>query len=423
MPEMSELSFIERLLDGVEVDWVPIGKVTLRTSNIKWREVKRDYKYIDLTSVSIETKQIIETSWVSPNNAPSRAQKLVEKKDVIFATTRPTQMRYCLIGDDYHGEVASTGYCVLRARREKVLPKWILHLISTSEFKRYLEDNQSGSAYPAISDAKIKAFYIPIPCPENPEKSLQIQAEIVRILDAFTSLTAELTASLTVELTARKKQYNYYRDKLLSFEGGEVEWMSLGDIARVRRGASPRPISKYITEDESGIPWIKIGDTKPGTKFITSTAQRVTVEGSKKSRVLNPGDFVISNSMSFGRPYILAIRGAIHDGWAAISDFDEILDSSFLYHFLSSDMVSNYWASKINSGSVSNLNADIIKTLLVPVPSITEQKEIATILDKFDTLTSSITEGLPREIELRQKHYEYYRDLLLSFPKPDEQAA
>src|SRR5690554_1522873 len=232
VPEMNELSFIERLLDGVEVDWVPISEVTLRTNNIKWSEVKRDYKYIDLTSVSIETKQIIETSWVSPNNAPSRAQKLVEKKDVIFATTRPTQMRYCLIGDDYHGEVASTGYCVLRAEREKVLPKWILHLISTSEFKRYLEDNQSGSAYPAISDAKVKAFSIPIPCPENPEKSLQIQAEIVRILDAFTSLTAELTA----ELTARKKQYNYYRDKLLSFEDGEVEWKPLGDLGTFTYG-------------------------------------------------------------------------------------------------------------------------------------------------------------------------------------------
>jgi len=123
--------------------------------------------------------------------------------------------------------------------------------------------------------------------------------------------------------------------------------------------------------------------------------------------------------MSFGRPYILNIKGAIHDGWASISGFEKKLNPDFLYHYLSSNNVQNYWAGKINSGSVSNLNADIIKSLQVPVPDLSEQKQIAAILDKFDTLTNSLTEGLPREIALRQQQYEYYRDLLLSFPKPD----
>ena len=131
--------------------------------------------------------------------------------------------------------------------------------------------------------------------------------------------------------------------------------------------------------------------------------------------------------MSFGRPYILEIDGAIHDGWASISEFKHKLNSDFLYHYLSSNYVQNYWLSKINSGSVSNLNADIIKTLPIPIPypnqpekSLAEQARIAAILDKFDALTNSITEGLPREIELRQKQYAYYRDLLLNFPKPEE---
>src|SRR5690554_2736297 len=208
------MEFIEKLLDGVGVEWKPLGEITLRTSNIKWRDATRSYRYIDLTSVSVETKTVIETLVVTSDSAPSRAQKLVETDDVIFATTRPTQMRYCLIDEEFDGEVASTGYCVLRAKKEEVLPKWILHLISSSEFKAYLEENQSGSAYPAISDAKVKEFRVPIPCPDNPKKSLEIQAEIVRILDAFTAMTAELTA----ELNLRKKQYNYYRDQLLGFE-------------------------------------------------------------------------------------------------------------------------------------------------------------------------------------------------------------
>ena len=209
----------------------------------------------------------------------------------------------------------------------------------------------------------------------------------------------------------------------MSFEEGGVEWKTLGDIANIQRGASPRPIAKYITDDEDGVPWIKIGDTSPGSKYVTNTAQRITKEGANSSRILNKGDFIMSNSMSFGRPYILAIRGAIHDGWASISGFDKSLNSDFLYHYLSSNYVQNYWAGRINSGSVSNLNADIIKSLPIPTPDLSRQEKIASVLDKFDALTNSISEGLPREIELRQKQYKHYRDLLLSFPKSEGMAA
>ena len=114
---MSSSDFLEKLLDGVDVEWRALGELTLPTRNIKWREAERTYRYIDLTSVNIDTKSIIETSEVQASNAPSRAQKLVENGDVIFATTRPAQQRYCLIDDEYSGEVASTGYCALSAVR------------------------------------------------------------------------------------------------------------------------------------------------------------------------------------------------------------------------------------------------------------------------------------------------------------------
>lgn len=187
---MSKLSFMERLLDGVEVEWKALKEVTRPTRNIKWQEESGTFRYIDLSSVDIETKAVIATTEIVSSSAPSRAQKIVEEDDVIFATTRPTQMRYCLIDKEYSGEVASTGYCVLRAKKDEVLPKWILHWVGSSSFKLYLEEHQSGSAYPAISDGKVKDFKIPIPCPENPKKSLDIQAEIARILDAFTAMTA-----------------------------------------------------------------------------------------------------------------------------------------------------------------------------------------------------------------------------------------
>lgn len=207
-----------------------------------------------------------------------------------------------------------------------------------------------------------------------------------------------------------------YLEKLL--DGAEVEWKTLGEVAKVQRGASPRPIAQFITDDDDGIPWIKIGDTEPGSKYVQKTEQKITKDGAKKSRVLSKGDFIISNSMSFGRPYILNIAGAIHDGWASISNFGDTLTPDFLYHYLASDSVQNYWLSRINSGSVSNLNADIIKTLLVPIPcpdnsekSLAIQSEIVRILDTFTALTAELT----AELTMRKKQYNYYRDQLLSF--------
>ncbi len=200
-----------------------------------------------------------------------------------------------------------------------------------------------------------------------------------------------------------------YLEKLL--ECVEVEWKTFGEVAKIQRGASPRPIANFITDDINGVPWIKIGDTVPNSKYVENTKQKITPDGAKKSRILKKGDFIMSNSMSYGRPYILDIEGAIHDGWASISDFEDKLNSDFLYHYLSSDIVQDYWLSKINSSSVSNLNADIIKSLQIPIPPIEIQKKIVRILDTFTELTAELT----TELTARKQQYNYYRKQLLSF--------
>ncbi|AWV71271.1 type I restriction modification DNA specificity domain protein [Leptospira borgpetersenii serovar Hardjo-bovis str. Sponselee] len=196
-----------------------------------------------------------------------------------------------------------------------------------------------------------------------------------------------------------------FMEKLL--DGAQVEWKTLGEVAKILRGASPRPIAKFLTDDENSVPWIRIGDTSTSSKYVINTTQKITFEGAKNSRVLKKGDFIMSNSMSFGRPYILQIDGAIHDGWASISDFEDILYPDYLYYFLTSNSVQTYWTNKINSGSVSNLNLDIIKTLPIPIPSLHVQTEIVRILDAFTELTTELT--------ARKKQYSYYRDQLLSF--------
>ncbi|URR12605.1 restriction endonuclease subunit S [Citrobacter portucalensis] len=385
---MSVLSYLEKLLNGVDIQWKTIGEVTLRTSNIKWREATRSYRYVDLTSVDIETKKIIETTEVTANNAPSRAQKLIEENDVIFATTRPTQQRFCLIDGEYSDEVASTGFCVLRAKQDEVLPKWIWHWISTSYFKKYVEENQSGSAYPAISDAKVKECYIPVPCPENPEKSLTIQAKIVRILDKFNSLTAELIA----ELTMRKKQYNYYRDQLMNLEEREdTREMSIGDIYDFQYGTGntiPKSGGQYPVYGSNGI----VGSHD---KYNSEDSPVIGHIGAYAG-IVNWGQ---------GKHFVT------YNGVICRHKSKEVLQK-YAYHLL----LLQDFGSKSNSASQPFVSYNILNAPIVLVPPLQEQARIVAILDKFDTLTSSITEGLPREIELRQKQYEYYRDLLFSFP-------
>ena len=189
-----------------------------------------------------------------------------------------------------------------------------------------------------------------------------------------------------------------------------VEWKKLGDIMTIVRGASPRPIKNYITNDGSGANWIKIGDVAPGAKYITSANEKITKEGAEKSRYLHSGDFVLSNSMSFGRPYILKIDGCIHDGWIAMSDYEKFLSSGYLYEILNSNNVQNYWKIKANNGgAMTNLNSDIVRETVIPIPSFSEQTRIVGILDTF---TASI-ENLKEQITQRRKQYEHYRDQLL----------
>ncbi len=190
-----------------------------------------------------------------------------------------------------------------------------------------------------------------------------------------------------------------------------VEFKELGEVMTITRGASPRPISNYVTNDPNGIPWIKIGDVNSKYKYITKTKEKITKEGAEKSRYLKKGDFVLSNSMSFGRPYILAIDGCIHDGWISMQGFESSLISDFLFHLLRSDIVQNYWKQKASSGTVQNLNADIVKATKIPVPPLPIQQEIVDILDKFTQLEAE----LEAELEERKRQYEYYRNQLLNF--------
>lgn len=298
---------------------------------------------------------------------------------------------------DFPFKVKSSAMKIITAKEDITSLRYVYHTMGHLNF--------SSNEHKRLWISIYSMFRVPVP-------PIEVQEKIVRILDNFTELTAELTA----ELSARKQQYEYYRDYLLNFSASDVEYYKLGDISKIVRGASPRPIKRFITNDENGVNWIKIGDVKPNSKFITGTKEKITIEGSEKSRRVYKGDFILSNSMSFGRPYILNIDGCIHDGWLSIREYEKFVLTDYLYYILTSNDTQNEMKKRASfGGAVQNLNADIVRDIEIPIPSFTIQEKVVSILNQFEMLCNDISSGLPAEIEARKQQYEYYRDKLLSF--------
>jgi type I restriction enzyme S subunit len=212
------LSRIDDLIAELCPDGVPfeaIGSLIRRGSNVKWGDqTDEEFMYIDLTSVDRVTHAISATETITSDSAPSRAQQIVRKGDVLFGTTRPMLKRYCTVPSELDGQIASTGYCVLRPDPARLLSNYLFHILGTASFYAFVEANQRGASYPAIPDSVVKQFRVPVP-------SLEVQREVAEVLDQFTKLEAELEA----ELEARRKQYEYYRNSLLTFpeSGGGAE--------------------------------------------------------------------------------------------------------------------------------------------------------------------------------------------------------
>ena len=176
------------------------------------------------------------------------------------------------------------------------------------------------------------------------------------------------------------------------------EWVRLGHVCEIARGGSPRPIKAFLTEDPNGINWIKIGDTDKGGKYINSTKERIIPEGVSKSRMVHAGDFLLTNSMSFGRPYILNVDGCIHDGWLVLSEYNRAYDQDFLFHMLSSRFAYFQFCDVVSGAVVKNLNSDKVAAALFPLPPLSEQKRI---VEAIESVIPSVNEYDAAESLLR----------------------
>ena len=208
-------------------------------------------------------------------------------------------------------------------------------------------------------------------------------------------------------------------------------WSRLGDLFTILRGGSPRPIKSFLTNDENGINWIKIGDTNPNSKYITKTEEKIIPEGLKKSRAVHIGDFVLSNSMSFGRPYILKINGAVHDGWLIISDYDQVFNKDFLYYLLLSSFVKKQFSIAATGSTVKNLNRERVANTIGVIPPLEEQKRIVAKIEKLMPLVDEYAESYNRlqkidnefEDKLKQSVLQYAMEGKLVKQNPSDEPA
>ena len=178
--------------------------------------------------------------------------------------------------------------------------------------------------------------------------------------------------------------------------------LTLGDYAQIFRGGSPRPIQAFLTTSDHGINWIKIGDVGVGDKFIESTEEKIIPEGVSRSRMVYRGDLILSNSMSYGRPYIMNIEGCIHDGWLVIQKYDKVFYRDYLYYALSSDLTMQQYVAMAAGSSVQNLNKEKVSKVVLPCPKISEQKKIAEALSSMDALIVDLQKLIRKKKDIRQ---------------------
>lgn len=358
------MNYLEKLLEGVAVEWKTLDKVAKIRNGKDWK------KYKDGDIPVYGSGGIMGYIDTYAYNKPT---VLIPRKGSItniFYVETP----FWNVDTIYYTQIDG----------DQIISKFFYYFMKTLDLIRL----DTGSGRPSLTQAILNKILIPIP-------PLSVQKEIVRILDTFTEHTAELTA----ELTARKQQFSFYREELMSFEEGEVEWKTLGELAE-NLDSMRKPVTSG-SRVAGDIPYY-------GASGIVDYVKDYIFDG----------DFLLvsedgANLIARNTPIAFSISGKSWvNNHAHVLKFRTYADRMFVEYFLNSIDLTPY----ISGAAQPKLNQRNLNSIKIPNPSPDKKERIVSILDKFDTLTNSISEGLPKEIELRQKQYEYYRGMLLSFP-------
>lgn len=404
------MSSIKQLLQGAEVEWKPLEKVAeIGTGNSNRKDEVENGEY----PFYVRSKNVLRSSTYQFDEV---------------AIIIPGEGG---IGDIFH--YANGKYALhQRAYRVHIVDKKVstkfLYYFMQGYFKDYIISKSVGATASSIRKPMLEKFPIPIP-------PLSVQEEIVEILDKFSTLTAELQA----ELQARKSQYDYYREQLLSSieendhssqpqseldlhtnnsvwqPQGKVEWKALGEIGKFTRGLGIQ--KKDFTE--TGVGCIHYGQihTHYGS-HTNETTTFVSQKTAKNSRKAKYGDLIIATTSEDDKDVCKAVAWLGEEEIAVSSDacfYTHNLHPKYVTYFFQTEQFDKQKRPFITGAKVRRVHPDNLAKIKIPIPSPEEQERIVNILDKFETLIRSISEGLPKEIELRQKQYEYYRDKLLAF--------
>ncbi len=294
------------------------------------------------------------------------AMKVFKSGDILVARRNVYLKRASVV---YFDGLTSGDSIVLRPKDE-TLGKILPFILNTYDFWDYADQYSDGTMSKRLSPKVLKKYEFDLQ-EENLEQFADILWAMVDVKKSYQTLlkqTDELVKSQFIEM--------------FGLESDNMR--TIGDIANICRGASPRPISKYVTDSEDGVNWIKIGDVTEDDIYITHTSEKITKEGAKKSRTVEPGDFILSNSMSFGRPYLVDINGCVHDGWLIISDYQRHLNPLFFYYELRSDVVQRQFDGSANGSCVKNLNSDLVRKVKIHIPSMEEQLEFVAFAQQSD---------------------------------------
>ena len=411
------LPYLERLLDGETVEWKTLGEVcekvcsggTPLTSHSKYYEGNIPW----LRTQDIDWQEVHDTEIkITEEAIANSSAKLIPKNCVIVAMYGATAAKACI---NKIPLTTNQACCNLQIDEKQAHYKYAYYWIC-NEYERLRAQGEGSQTN--LNAKKIKSYPIPVP-------PLRVQARIVEILDKFTQLEAELEA----ELEARNKQYDFYRNRLLDFAhrddfDGKVEWTTLGKVClQLRTGLNPRNNFKLNTDDASNyyVTVRELGGTEliysEKTDLINDHALQLINNRSK----LKVNDILFSGTGTIGKTAFIAEEPSnwnIKEGVYALTLDTRYVLPMFVLRYLQSQRAID-WIERMAAGStVRSITMRNLEQLPFPLPPLSEQRRIVEILDRFDTLTNSISEGLPREIALRRKQYEYYRDALLRFPPP-----
>ncbi|APH40870.1 Type I restriction modification DNA specificity domain protein [Leptospira interrogans serovar Copenhageni/Icterohaemorrhagiae] len=389
---MSQRSFLDQLLDGAKVEWKAVEEIfDLRNGYTPSKSISEYWKDGTIPWFRMEdiraNGQILNNALQKVAKSALKGGKLFPANSIIVATSA-TIGEHALITVPYLSNQRFTNLILKTEYSDRFEIRFLFNYCFLLD--DWCKNNTTMSSFASVDMNGFKKIQIPIP-------PLPAQEEIVRILDAFTELTTELAS----ELSARKNQYNYYRDQLLSFEEGEVEWKTLGETCDVYTGGEA-PESSSMSKTPTDI--YKYPIFGNGAEVYGYT---------DRYRIDKDAVTISSIGANTGTIYFRKAHFTPIIRLKVVIPKQEGILPRYLFHALSSIAIGS------KSSSVPNMNAADVKRISIPIPPLAEQERIVDILDKFDALTSSISEGLPREIELRQKQYEYYRELLLSFPKAE----